>query len=551
MMNRRFGLPAALLIVLVFVWSVRLLPWNNYAPNYPADAWNAAKQTFGGSGSSSDSSSSNSNGASDSPSSPASSSAPLAPANNPPAGAADAAAAGGIDASHVQMFFDQTFANEPTTTFPYTELRAACAAADWDTDEAYLNCVGIEAGLTSIVSQVKVCFKMAVDTGSHLVLPRMPLRDSHNLREFNFLNGDAYLPYDQWFDAAHVRAQLADVCPRMRILDPEVLSDDRNPNHNASAPVSAGSADQPKIAVRRRLSISCGDAPFYQKIHSYFWVGRPFKTFFFDQFHKKQEAADAAEAEAAAAAANATDSDSDSAAVVPRAASNPDGITVVDIDSEFLLFRITDDPTRRDLRLWTELAHLVRFRADVRAVVATVLARLPPAANYFGVHFRAENDSIWSPAEHQLAVDLDALDRAWTQFGNAGETDAGAAAADKPPVYLACGDPEQIKQFEAAAAARGWTTTDKWKLAAAGGSDTETTDAINRLAFDFQGAIDLGVMLRSRFFIGVQGSAFSSTVGNHRDVTGRYRGSSFEMPDEGARTHLFNDLDATEYACCL
>jgi hypothetical protein len=52
--------------------------------------------------------------------------------------------------------------------------------------------------------------------------------------------------------------------------------------------------------------------------------------------------------------------------------------------------------------------------------------------------------------------------------------------------------------------------------------------------------------------MGVIGSAFSSTIANARDVTGRYRGSSFVVIDEGnARNHLFNDHDAGGYACCL
>ena len=75
---------------------------------------------------------------------------------------------------------------------------------------------------------------------------------------------------------------------------------------------------------------------------------------------------------------------------------------------------------------------------------------------------------------------------------------------------------------------------------------------INDLAFDFQGAVDLGIMVRAQFFLGIQGSAFSSTVGNLRDITGRYRGSSFDVrDDQGAHTHLFNDGDAELYACCL
>lgn len=62
----------------------------------------------------------------------------------------------------------------------------------------------------------------------------------------------------------------------------------------------------------------------------------------------------------------------------------------------------------------------------------------------------------------------------------------------------------------------------------------------------------MGVMVKSEFFLGITGSAFSSSIGNVRDRTGRYRGSSFLVwDDEGAHTHLFNDGDAGSYACCL
>lgn len=464
MINRRVAFVAA--VALVFIWSVKLLPVGG--------AWQSARQSL----------------ASTSP-------------------AAD--------------YYEQVFSVDHPRTYRYATLQDACDRADWDHNEAYLNCVGIEAGLTSIISQVKVCLKMAVETGSHLVLPRMPLRDSKNLLEFNFFNEAAYMPYDQWFDADHLREQLGRVCPRMRVLHP----DDLNTN----------------VAVAHRFAISCGDAFGYTKLQSYFWVGRPFATFFADQFSHHMEEIRNSEAQAREAAPpSILPSRTESTEAYGEDEDNSKGITVVDTDSEFMVFRLTDDPTRRDLRLWTDLSYLVRFRQDVRDVVARIAPRLPPPGSYYGVHFRAENDSIWSSVEHQLAVDLDALDRAWAKFGSPSQT--------RPPVYLACGDAVQVERFVAAGAERGWEVTHKWRLAKLDG-DTQTTDLIDAMAFDFQGGIDLAIMIRSGFFIGVQGSAFSSTIANQRDVTGRYRGSSFDIADEGARTHLFNDLDANEYACCL
>jgi hypothetical protein len=160
---------------------------------------------------------------------------------------------------------------------------------------------------------------------------------------------------------------------------------------------------------------------------------------------------------------------------------------------------------------------------------------------FYGVHFRVEKDNIWSPLDVQLAADLDSLDRAWAKFGTPG--------AQKPLVYLACGDPEQVKIFETAGKERGWEVTHKWKVAE---GNEETLGIIKDLPFDFQGAVDFGVMVRSEFYIGITGSAFSSTVANARDTTGRYRGSSFDVfEDEGARSHLNTDGAASNYPCCL
>ncbi|KAK3356687.1 hypothetical protein B0T25DRAFT_537181 [Lasiosphaeria hispida] len=429
---------------------------------------------------------------------PSKPSAPSTDPKSPTAAAATATAPTLLP--HVENYFQQVFSASDPTPYDYPMLHEFCENAPWRDDSVYLKCGGMSAGLTSIVSQVKVCLKMAIDAGTHLVLPAMPLRDSDDLQNFNFLNASAYMTYDEWFDAGHLVKQMGRACPKMKIVHPHDLDK--------------------SVAVKHRFEMSCGDAWGYQKIHSYFWVGRPFRTFFDGQLFFLYTKANQ-EAEKA------------------KTPPPKEGITVVDIDSEFLLYRITDDPTRRDLRLWNDLSHIVRFKQDARQIIDQLLSKL--TRPHYGVHFRVEKDAIWSSLDHQLEVDLDALDKAWSRFGH--------PEREKPLVYLACGSPTQVEKFVEAGKKRGWDVTHKWRLVE---DDAATTKLINDLPFDFQGAVDMGVMVRSEFLIGIQGSAFSSTIANQRDVTGRYRGSSFEMPDdEGARTHLFNDLDATEYACCL
>lgn len=397
----------------------------------------------------------------------------------------------------VLTYFDQVFSAEKPALYDFPALRAQCEHTKWAEDEVYLQCGGMSAGLTSIMSQLKVCLKMAVETGTSIVLPAMPLRDSKNLKEFNFLNGDAYLTYEEWFDAGHLISTIGRVCPKMKIVHPIQLDS--------------------SVTVKNKWSIDIGKAPGYKAFSSYFWAGRPFRSFFEKQYAELESMA----------------------ALSPDRDETKKGITVISISSSFLLFRITDDPTGQELKLWNDLGHLIRFRDAPRQIIGQLLPLLDRP--FYGVHFRAENDTIWSSPEAQLKVDLEGLDQAWAKYGGAN--------TQKPLIYLACGDQDQVERFSAAGKAKGWEVTHKWKLA---DSNPETLKMINDLAFDFQGAVDMGVMIKSHFFMGIQGSAFSSTVGNARDVTGRYRGSSFTVYDDGnARTHLFNDGDASTYACCL
>lgn len=415
------------------------------------------------------------------------------------------ALASGSDGAPKLIYFEQAFSAAPPAPYDFPALKAQCARTKWREDEVYLQCGGMAAGLTSIMSQVKVCLKMAFEAGTGLVLPSMPLRDSDHLKEFNLMNQDAYMTYDEWFDAAHLIDSVKRVCPQMKMVHPSQL-------------------DTPEFPVKHKWHIKLEDAKGYKQFQSYFWTGRPFATFFNEQYNRLTQ----------------LDSLSPHNKNTEEGAAAK-GLTVVKMSSNFLLFRITDDPTGQDLRLWNDLGHLIRFTQPTRELVAALLGHV--TRPFYGVHFRVESDTIWSSLEHQLGVDLDALDKAWEMYGTPG--------GEKPLVYLACGDQGQVAKFVEAGAARGWEVTHKWTLAA---GDKPTLSKIDALPFDFQGAVDMGFMVRSEFFLGITGSAFSSTIGNARDVTGRYRGSSLLLGKEGdggARTHLFNDGDASHYACCL
>ncbi|KAG9247136.1 hypothetical protein BJ878DRAFT_494010 [Calycina marina] len=407
--------------------------------------------------------------------------------------------------AEVDLFLEQVFSVDKPRKHEYPALKYMCDNTVWrpELKDVYIHCVYMFAGMTSIVSQIKVCLKMATETGSNILLPSMPLRDSKVLQEFNLNNADKYLPYDQWFDADHLTEVMGRVCPQIKILRPDQ--------------VGPG-----KIAIKNKWDIDIGKAPGYHQFTSHFWTGRPFKEFFDDQFDEL-------------------------VAKAPKDSLAPPGITQIDIASLFLLFKITDDPTHRDLKLWNEFSLLIRYLKGVRTVAIKLLDEIPRP--FYGVHFRVENDTIWSSLETQLSRDLDALDQAWEQFRD--DVVVSSGPPKKPPVYLACGDEAAMKKFIEEGEKRGWEVTHKWDLARKH-SDQTVVAQIDALAFDFQGAVDQGVMLEASFFLGISGSAFSSTTANARDVTGRYRGSSFtNVVDENARNHLFNDGDASSYACCL
>lgn len=413
--------------------------------------------------------------------------------------------------SHVHTYFEQVFSVEKPQYYKFSAVKAACERTQWQEQNrnTYLRCDGINAGMTSIISQVKVCFKMAMDTGVHLILPNMPLRDSDDLLKFNLLNASAYMEYDQWFDHEHVLASMSRACPQMNIRQSKDVG-------------------TPSLPVLNEWKMDIGSAPGFRMLSGYFWVGRPFKSWFDGEL---------AQLRFFSSVSSKGEADQENTSELSR--STAEGATILQVASQFLLFRLTDDPTGREVALWNDLAHLVRFTETPRKLTNRILSHIDRP--YFGVHFRTERDNIWSSFENQLQVDLDALDQAWAQYGS--------AALEKPLVYLACGDEGQIEKFSRAAAQRGWTVTSKYDIAK---DYPATLKMIKEMPFDFQGAVDMGIMLESHFFLGITGSAFSSSVANMRDTTGRYRGSSLLYADDGnARTHLFNDGDASGYPCCL
>lgn len=424
--------------------------------------------------------------------------------------------------SPADIYFDQTFSLDPAHHYDFPALTRQCEGTEWISDMGigtmYLQCEGIYLGLTSVISQVKSCFKMAIEAGMGVVLPNIPLRDANNLLNYNQGNHAADRGFGDWFDVAHLRLVMEQACPKLAIRSPEDLS------------VAGGD-----VQVHRSWIIDEHAARYFRERDGYFWVGKPFKEFF--------------------------DLSLQALLTEPGAQEefyrNPDGtvseddVTLIAMRADFELFNLVNDATGHERHLWDEIGRALRFRHEPRLIVDEMLQQLE-SGPFFAVHFRGEADNMWASREEQIVVDLEALDQAWEMVKDEGVF-KGYGDSKKPPVYLACGDANSIESFVVAGKEKGWDVTSKYGLA----SNT-TLKRIAALPFDFQAIVDLGILVKSHFFIGIMGSAFSYTVANVRDATSRYRGSSFDVADdEGARTHMFanndryGDLTMERYACCL
>ncbi|CAN8101813.1 unnamed protein product [Discula destructiva] len=471
--------------------------------------------------------------------------------------------------SPTETYFDQVFSlTTPQHPYAFPALRKQCAHTKWRSKDAleakggsgggsvYLQCEGIYLGLTSVISQVKSCLKMAIEAGAGVILPDIPLRAADNLLAYNQGNHDAERPFGAWFDQSHLVAVMKDACPGLEIVTPRDVREGG------------------RVKVKNTWGVDIHAARYFRERDGYFWAGKPFAAFFEESLARLREEHkdDQQEDE------NGDDREEGglhnqlARRTTTTTTITDDGATIIGMRADFELFSVTSDPTGHDRLLWDDLGRTLRFLEEPRAIVDKMLTQLGALHDddddddddpqqgqvFFAVHFRGEGDNMWAEPAEQIRVDLDALDAAWEMYRHdEGVAPRGGDKDRKPPVYLACGNEESLDAFVAAGAGRGWNVTSKYALAKSMES-SETFDMIEELPFDFQAIIDMGLLVKSYFFIGIMGSAFSYTVANLRDPTTRYRGSSFDVwHDGGARTHMFpnndryGDTTMEKYACCL
>lgn len=432
------------------------------------------------------------------------------------------------------IYFDQTLSVHPAHHNDFLALSKQCARTKWrrdsEVDPIYLQCEGIYLGLTSVISQVKSCFKMAIEAGIGVILPKIPLRDANDLLNYNQGNHAADRDFGDWFDVPHLRAAMKQACPKLDIVVPEDFL--------------TGA-----IVSRNVWTIDEYAARFFRERDGYFWAGKPFRAFFNEQLALLRMLYGIGISGQDMSSLNAADGGIKQVG---------EGATIISMRADIELFNLVNDATGHERHMWDDIGRTLRFRPEPRIIVDKMLQQIGEE-HFFTIHFRGEADNMWASPQEQMIVDLQALDLVWEMYQDAPEMKKYVREQRKPPVYLACGSELSIDVFVQVGLAAGWNITSKYALAKS--MDTlETLVMIESLPFDFQAIVDLGILVKGHFFIGIMGSAFSYTVANVRDNTGRYRGSSFDVEDdEGARTHMFpnddrygyGDITMERYPCCL
>ncbi|KAJ4421322.1 hypothetical protein N0V82_003833 [Gnomoniopsis sp. IMI 355080] len=343
--------------------------------------------------------------------------------------------------SSADTYFDQTFSLTPTGDDDFRALRKQCSHTKWLKENGngtvYLQCEGIYLGLTSVISQVKSCFKMAIEAGAGVILPNIPLRAKNNLLAYNQGNHDAERPFGAWFDETHLVESMQGACPGLDMISPQDI-------------------EQGRVEVQNEWSIDIHSARFFRERDGYFWAGKPFDAFFEENLRRLREEH---KNDQSRQDDGADDREGVHNQLTRSTHSGTEAVDVIGIRADFELFSVINDPTGHDRIFWHDLGRMLRFRPEPRMIVDQMLQQIGEDKSFFAVHFRGEGDNMWAAPEEQIRVDLDALDQAWETYKHdEGVKYAGGA---KPLVYLACGDEESIQAFVAAGKERGWNVTSK------------------------------------------------------------------------------------------
>lgn len=391
----------------------------------------------------------------------------------------------------------------------------------------YLDCAGIFGGLTTVMSIIKSCIRLALETRMNIIVPVISARDASDLSSLHAADTDISNParykhesmahYSTFFDEDHLVKALGVSCPKMQVL-----------RRNQDKTIESSLERHTYVRIEQAPSFAMGP-----------YAGRTSENWLVWYQNAIEKAVQ-----------EQTGSDLSSGLQT--------SVTGV---APLTFFDVTADDS---LGLWNDLEMLIRFPPAVRNLATASLdhlrdrdGRLVP---YYGVHFRTEADTLsagFESAENQIDRIFDSANQAWDKYGH------GRNPNLKKTIFLACGDQERIAQFQTSASRQGWAVMDKYTIY---DSITSGTDAIafddrknigniTALTFDQQAGVDLAIMVLSDFFIGVWNSAFSVTVAHARSASGRYKGSALlnwhDSDARAGRTSLSLDDPKAAYQCCL
>lgn len=360
-------------------------------------------------------------------------------------------------------------------------LREKCDEIVWQPG-LYFDCSQNSGGIGNMRAFMLTCIRYAMESGASLVMPTIRKRDEKHRSD---LFTDRR-PFSYMFDQDHFTEAMEEYCPQMKLV-----------NSLHALPATLHKVEH-TIVPKGLANLGKHDGTGLDGVNRY---AGTFRTDF-DEW------------------------------LVVGAKHKPTINSPIIVNLKwptFFEWPVTIDGAR----FANTFGRLLRFRADVRLLAATVLEEMarqfPETAdevgahkllNFTGVHLRADSDALsWWPNEQ------DQVDDAMHQI----------AGHEQRFVYLATGTTSSFLHMQDRAATElNATTLSKDTLLSESG-----TQLLEALEWDQRGLVDYLVLLRSAWFAGMSASSFSMNVAARRHLLTKGIDSLTWRGVEDGYSHLY------------